>query len=82
MRRPDEPPEISDEERARIRRAIGRRMLWGGIAFLAVVVLGMVPGIVNRVSPAAARVTAVAAWIVAPLIAIAVLVVAALKLRR
>ncbi len=42
--RTERPPEISDADRARIRRAIGRRMLWGGIAFLAVVVMGLVPG--------------------------------------
>ncbi len=80
--RPERPPEISDADRERIRRQLAVRLLWSGIAFLAVVALGLVPGMLEGTSPGAARIASVAAWILAPAIGIALIVVAALRLRR
>ncbi len=81
MRRERDAPEITDEERARATRAIATRVAAGGIVFLLVVALGVLPRALAP-WPAAGRVVAVAAWIVAPLLGLGLIVVAALKLRR
>ncbi len=82
MRRPDEPPEIPDEERERVTRAILRRLQWGGAVFLAVVALGLLPAWLSQRWPELGRFAAVAIWIVAPVLGIGLLVLAAFRLRR
>ncbi len=83
-RGPDAEPDSPelDEERARRRRRFAAWAQAGGIAFLAVVSLGLLPSIIARVHPAAGDRAAVVVWIAAPAIPIALLVVAALRLRR
>jgi hypothetical protein len=73
---------MTAEELARARARLVHRLLAGGIAFVAVVCLGMLPAALSREWPAVGRVAAVAAWIVAPALPLALLVVAALRLRR
>lgn len=73
---------LSDAERARATRRLVNRLLVGGIAFLTVVVLGMLPALLAKESPALGRAASIAAWFVAPAIGVAVLVFAALRPRR
>ncbi len=82
--RPDEDPAagLSDEERARIARRLSRLLQAGGAAFLAVVSLGLLPGILSTSSPALGRAASIAVWVIAPAVPIALLVFAALRLRR
>ncbi len=82
MRRPDEPPELTDEERSRITRALLRRIQWGGFVFLVVVALGTVPALLSDRWPALAHFAAIAIWIVAPALGVGLLVLAAVRLRR
>jgi hypothetical protein len=81
---PPPPGEDGAEGRERARRA--RRLSWllqaGGIAFLAVVALGLLPTILSASSPVLGTRAAVAVLILAPAIPIALLAVAALRLRR
>ncbi len=74
--------ELTAEERARARRTLVRRLQAGGIAFLAVVCLGLLPSALEAEWPALGRAAHVAVWFVAPAIPIALLVFAALRLRR
>ncbi len=74
--------EIPDEERARAARRLSRLLQAGGMAFLAVVSLGLLPGILSSAWPALERAASFAIWIVAPAIPIALLVFAASRLRR
>jgi hypothetical protein len=81
--RPERTPgDIDEAERARATRTLVRRLQLGGIVFLAAVSLGLLPTALAAVSPALARVASGAAWVVAPLLALALLVYAALRLRR
>ena len=81
-RRHDQPPEIPDDERRRITGAILRRVQWGAAVFLVVVTLGALPEVLSRRWPAAGLFAAKAIWIVAPALTIAMLVVAAFRMRR
>ena len=74
-------PEI-EEERARRLRRFWTWVQAGALAFLAIVTLGLLPGIIARVFPAAGPGAAVVVWVLAPAVPIALLVVAALRLRR
>ncbi len=79
---PEREPELSDEERARIVRRLSRLLQAGGIAFLAVVSLGLLPRILSPAWPSLGRAISVAAWVLAPAIGIALLVFAVRGLRR
>ncbi len=74
--------ELTDEERARAKRRFLHRLQAGGLAFLAVVVLGLLPAALSAASPALGRVAQVAVWFVAPAIPVGLLVFALLRLRR
>jgi hypothetical protein len=81
--RPERTPgDIDEAERARATRTLVRRLQLGGIVFLAVVSLGLLPAALAAVSPALGRAASGAAWVVAPLLTVALLVFAALRLRR
>ncbi len=73
---------LTDEERARASARLVSRLLVGGIAFLAVVVLGMLPALLSKESPALGRLATVAAWLLAPAIGVALLVFAVVRPRR
>ena len=82
---PGEPPELeaeSDLERARRLRRFSAYVQAGGAGFLAVVSLGLLPTILASAYPAAGERLAVAVWVLAPAIPIALLVVAAFRLPR
>jgi hypothetical protein len=84
---PGREPELErldeeDPERARRLRRIGGLLQAGGIVFLAVTALGLIPSIVGASFPALGARLSVLVWIVAPAIPIALLVVAAVRLRR
>ncbi len=74
--------ELTDEERARAKRTLVHRLQAGGLAFLAVVCLGLLPSVLGAEWPGLGRAARVAAWFVAPVIPVALLVFAALRLRR
>ena len=74
-------PEL-DAERARRARRFAAYAQAGGIAFLAVVALGLLPTILAASYPAAGEKAAIAIWVAAPAIPIALLVVAAFRLPR
>jgi hypothetical protein len=78
---PTDTPEL-DAERARRRRRFSAYAQAGGAAFLAVVSLGLLPSIVASAYPAAGERLAVAVWVAAPALPIALLVVAAFRLPR
>jgi hypothetical protein len=78
----DPAADLTEEERARIRRTLARRLQAGGIVFLVVVSLGLVPSILARAWPSLGGPASVAAWLVAPAITVGLLVFAALRLRR
>ncbi len=91
MALPREPPaqpehdpfdELTEEERARAKRTLVHRLLAGGIVFLAVVVLGLLPAALSRMAPELGRIAAIAAWFVAPVLGMGLLVFALLRLRR
>ena len=80
-----DPAELATElaaERARRLRRLSAFLQAGGIAFLAVVSLGLLPTILAHSFPAAGAKAAVAVWILAPAVPIALLVVAAFRLPR
>lgn len=79
---PRDPGGFDEAERARAVRTLSRRLQAGGLVFLAVVSLGLLPSVLSSVSPALGRSASIAAWIVAPLASLALLVFAALRLRR
>ncbi len=82
MSAPDRGPVSRDEaERTRLRR-ISTALQSGGIAFLAVTSLGLLPTILSSSFPGLGPKAAVVVWIVAPAIPIALLVVAVFRLRR
>ncbi len=74
--------ELTDEERARAKRTLLHRLQAGGLAFLAVVVLGLLPAALSAASPSLGRIAQVAVWFVAPAIPVGLLVFALLRLRR
>lgn len=84
MSEPERDPaaDLTEEERARARRTLARRLQAGGIVFLVVVSLGLLPSILARTWPALGAPASVAAWLVAPAITVGLLVFAALRLRR
>jgi hypothetical protein len=80
-------PQLEDSPELEAERARRARRFWayaqaGGIAFLAVVSLGLLPAILSASYPAAGERAAVLVWIVTPAIPITLLVVAALRLPR
>ena len=77
---PDSP--ALDAERARRLRRFSAWAQAGGIGFLAVVSLGLLPSIIAAAYPALGERAALAVWIAAPAIPIALLVVAAFRLPR
>ncbi len=84
-REPDSPEPDSPEveaERARRLRRLSALLQAGGIVFLAVVSLGLLPTILAASYPAAGEEAAVAIWVLAPAVPIALLVVAAFRLPR
>ncbi len=84
-REPGSPPVLdADAEADRVRRV---RRFWafaqaGGIAFLGVVSLGLLPTILAASFPAAGEKAAVLVWVAAPALPILLLVVAAFRLPR
>lgn len=81
--RPERTPgDLDDAERARATRTLVTRLQVGGIVFLAVVLLGLLPPVLSAVSPALGRAASGAAWVIAPLLAVGLLAFAALRLRR
>ncbi len=74
--------ELTDGERARAKRTLVQRLLLGGIVFLAVVVLGLLPAAISGVAPGLGRAASVAVWFIAPAIGAGLLVFALLRLRR
>jgi hypothetical protein len=81
-REPGDPSEEPDAERERRLRRLVRPLQAGGIAFLVVVSLGLLPTIASSVSPALGRWLSVAVWFAAPAVGVGLLVVAAVRLRR
>lgn len=84
---PEREPDLArldeqDPDRPRRLRRLGMLLQAGGIVFLAVAALGLIPTIVSSSYPALGARLAVLVWIVAPAIPIALLVVAAFRLRR
>ena len=59
----------------------GRLLQLGGLVFLAVVSLGLLPRALRDSHPEAARAISVAAWFVAPALGIGLLLLSALRLR-
>jgi hypothetical protein len=76
------PADLTEEERARATRALVTRLQVGGIVFLAAVLLGLLPAALSAVSPSLGRSASGAAWVIVPLLAVALLAFAALRLRR
>ncbi|HEX9050154.1 MAG TPA: hypothetical protein VF841_06420 [Anaeromyxobacter sp.] len=74
--------ELTPEERTRAKRRLLHRLQAGGIVFLAVVVLGLLPAVAAKVAPGLGRAAAVAAWFVAPVLGAGLVVFALLRLRR
>lgn len=77
----EDSPEL-EAERARRARRFSSFAQAGGLAFLAVVSLGLLPTILSASYPAAGEQAAVLVWVVAPAVPIALLVVAALRFPR
>jgi hypothetical protein len=71
-----------EAERARRLRRAWALVQAGAIVFLAVVSLGLVPSILSSFFPALGPRAAVAVYVLAPAVPLALLVVAALRLRR
>jgi hypothetical protein len=80
-----DPPDLDPEgeaERSRRARRFAAFAQAGGIAFLAVVSLGLLPTILAGSYPGLGEKAAVAVWIIAPAVPIALLVVAAFRFPR
>ena len=60
---------------------VGRLLQLGGLVFLVVVSLGLLPRALRDAHPEAARLASVAAWVVAPALGIGLLLLSALRLR-
>jgi hypothetical protein len=81
--RPERTPEDLDEaERARGLRKLSRLLQAGGVVFLVVVSLGLLPEILAERAPALSRALSLAMWIVAPVLTLGLVVLTALRLRR
>jgi hypothetical protein len=81
--RPERTPEDLDEaERARGLRKLSRLLQAGGVVFLVVVSLGLLPEIFAERAPALSRALSLAMWIVAPVLTLGLVVLTALRLRR
>jgi hypothetical protein len=85
--RPPATPELEDSPELEAERARRARRFWayaqaGGMAFLAVVALGLLPTILSASYPGAGERAAILVWIVTPAIPIGLLVVAALRFPR
>jgi hypothetical protein len=81
------PPGFEDSPELEAERARRARRFWayaqaGGITFLAVVSLGLLPSILSASYPAAGERAAILVWVLVPAIPIALLVVAAFRLPR
>jgi len=84
---PDPDLRAREEAEEEVARALRARRFWaaaqaGGIAFLAVTSLGLLPNIVSRWFPALGPLASVVVWIAAPAISITLLVVFARRLPR
>jgi hypothetical protein len=79
---PDPAAGLTEAERARAVRTLVHRLQAGGIAFLAVVCLGLLPAVLSTEWPALGHAATFAIWVVAPAIPIGLLVFAASRLRR
>jgi hypothetical protein len=80
---PDEDLSPEQEaERARRLRRFWALVQAGGIVFLAVIALGLLPTVLSAWFPALGARAAAAVWVIAPALPIVLLVVAALRLRR
>ena len=80
-----EPPGLEDPDDEERRRRLARMLRWlqaGGIAFLAVIALGMLPRILDALSPGLGEAAVVPATLAAIAVPIVLLVVAALRLGR
>jgi cytochrome bd-type quinol oxidase subunit 2 len=76
------PPELDEEERA---RRAARFLAWaqaGGLVFLAVIAMGMLPRVLSEVFPGLGEIAAVPVMLVAIAVPIFLLMVAAFKLPR
>ncbi len=80
--RRDPAADLTDEERARATRRLVVRLQAGGIVFLAVVVLGLLPSAIAKVAPQLGGPASVAAWLVAMALGAGLLVFALLRPRR
>lgn len=76
------PADITEEERRRALRRLVRLLQVGGITFLVVVVLGLLPGVLGEASPELGALASKAIWVLAPVLPVALLVFAVLRLRR
>ena len=76
------PADITEEERKRALRRLVRLLQVGGITFLVVVVLGLLPGALEEISPRLGALASKAMWVLAPVLPIVLLVFAARRLRR
>lgn len=74
--------ELTDEERARAKRTLLHRLQAGGLVFLAVAVLGLVPAALSETWPSLGRAATLAVLILAPAIPVGLFVFALLRLRR
>ena len=84
MMTPQPPPndvELREERERRLRRFSSWAQA-GGLVFLAVVTLGLIPGVIEDAVPAAGPTAAVVIWVLAPAVPITLLVVAAFRFRR
>jgi hypothetical protein len=77
----EDSPEL-EAERARRARRFAAYAQAGGLVFLAVASLGLLPTILAASYPAAGERAAILVWIVTPAIPIALLVVAAFRFPR
>lgn len=69
----------------RPRASLGKVVGWlqaGGLVLVAVLLLGVLPGLLARISPEAGRIVAAGRWIAAPVLVVCLLVIAVLRLRR
>jgi hypothetical protein len=77
----EDSPELEAERVRRVRRFSAYAQA-GGLAFLAVVSLGLLPTILGASDPAAGARLAILVWVLGPAIPIGLLVVAAFRLPR
>ena len=67
--------------RASLRRA-GGWLQAGGLVLVAVLLLGVLPALLARISPEAARLVAAGRWVAAPVLVVGLLAIAVARFRR